>query len=377
LIEGEYMQLSILLPTHRSGLLACSRIAQACSWAAPNIEVIIRDNSGDSKKRELLTQFDRDHCNIILADPCDPGTNFSEALRLAKGEFVFFLADDDFCFDHAIASLSAIIERFEKDPSVVGITGAYVAEASQGSSILSYQNVEAGDVATRVTGFLSYCGPNVLYYSPVRREIVQRVFAFMNAMPCTFSFHDQIICLLYLLNGKFIKLNRLLYLYDTGVWEKPESAQKLDVDFYLQSGLDPAINVVHWFLCGFEGAVLVRNANLFPDHSLAQRQVVADLWFSAMFRRFQSSTRLTFGSGFVGQAEKLRAKLLLTTGRLLFQDQLEEICNFIALFSQDKAKSYRDFWDAVINRREPALDGAAFQVANAISQTNANMSLAK
>ena len=30
-------------------------------------------------------------------------TNFSEILRLAKGEFVFLLADDDFCFDHAIA----------------------------------------------------------------------------------------------------------------------------------------------------------------------------------------------------------------------------------------------------------------------------------
>ncbi len=82
----------------------------------------------------------------------------------------------------------------------------------------------------------------------------------MNALPFYLSFHDQIICLLYLLNGKFVRLNRLLYLYDVGVWEAGNSAQKRDVDFYEGAGLDPAINKLHWFLCGFEGAVLVRNA---------------------------------------------------------------------------------------------------------------------
>ena len=78
--------------------------------------------------------------------------------------------------------------------------------------------------------------------------------------------------MLYLLNGKFVRLNRLLYLYDVGVWEAADTAQKRDVDFYEDAGLDPAINKLHWFLCGFEGAVLVRNSNIFPDYPLAQRQ---------------------------------------------------------------------------------------------------------
>ena len=55
------MQLSILIPTHRNDLLACSRIAQACSWAGPKLEVIVRDNSGNAEKRNLLAQFKRDH----------------------------------------------------------------------------------------------------------------------------------------------------------------------------------------------------------------------------------------------------------------------------------------------------------------------------
>ena len=347
------MQLSILVATNRNGLLACSKIAQACSWAGPNLEVIVRDNSGDAQKRTLLPHFRRDNCNIIIADPCDGLTNLSECLRLVKGEFVFLLADDDFCFDHAIASLPSVLAECRTDPSVVGVTGAYVVEGSQGSSIVSYQNLDTNDVVARVEGYLSYSGPNVLSYAPIRREIMQSVFALMNALPFYFSFHDQITCLLYLLNGKFVRLSRLLYLYDVGVWEVGNSAQKRDVDFYEGAGLDPAINKLHWFLCGFEGAVLVRNANIFPDYPLAQRQLIADRWFSAMFMRFKGHPRLTFNSQFTGAADKLRAKLLTSTGQLSFHDMLEEICGLIALFSEDKAQCYRDFWQAVLNKQTP------------------------
>ncbi len=347
------MQLSILLTTNRTGLLACSRIAQACSWASPEIEVIVRDNSGDAQKREFLALCRRDNCNIVIAEPCDMRTNFSEIFRLAKGEFVFIIADDDFCFDHAIASLPAVLGQCSKDPSVAGVTGAYAVEGSQGTSIASYQNAESDDVEARVNGYLSYSGPNVFLYAPMRREIVQRVYGIIHAMPALFSFHDQVMALLYLLNGKFVRLKRLLYLYDVGVWEVGNTAQKRDVDFYTSAGFDPAINKLHWFLCGFEGAVLVRNSNLFPDYPLAQRQVIADRWFSMMFMRFKGHTRLTFESRFTGEADRLYAKLLTSTGQLSFQGMLAEICGLIALFSKDNAQRYHDFWNAEINRRKP------------------------
>jgi hypothetical protein len=347
------MQLSILLATNRTGLLAFSRIAQACSWASPEIEVIVRDNSGDAQKREFLALCRRDYCNIIIAEPCDMRTNFAETFRLAKGDFVFVLADDDFCFDQAIASLPDVIAQCSKDPTVAGVTGAYAVEASQGTSIASYQNAESDDVEARVNGYLSYSGPNVFLYAPMRREIVQRVFGFIHSMPALFSFHDQVMSLLYLLSGKFVRLKRLLYLYDVGVWEVGNTAQKRDVDFYTSAGLDPAINKLHWFLCGFEGAVLVRNSNLFPDYLLAQRQIIADRWFSMMFMRFKGHARLTFESRFTGEADKLYAKLLTSTGQLSFQGMLAEICGLIALFSKDNAQRYHDFWDAEINRRKP------------------------
>lgn len=348
------MQLSILLATNRKGLLACSRIAQACSWASPDIEVIVRDNSGDAQKREFLDLCRRDHCKIIVAEPCDMRKNYSETLRQAKGDFVFVLADDDFCFDHAIPAISKIIDQFGSDSSVVGVTGAYAIETSQRSAIVTYPNIESDDVAARVSGFLSFAGPNIMHYAPIRRQVVERIFAFINAMPAPFSFHDQIFSLLYLLNGKFVRLNRLLYQYDIGDWERPDSSQKRDIDFYTEAGLDPAVNVLHWFLCGFEGAVLVRNASLFPELPAAKRQGITDFWFSLMFDRFKNDARTTLDSRFAGQAGKVREKLLQSTGRLLFPDMLKELRDFIALFSADRANAYYDFWDAMINKGEPA-----------------------
>lgn len=360
------MQISVLIGTNRSGLSACARIAQACSWASPNIEVIVRDNSGNDGKRELLARMRREHCNIILAEPCDALTNFSEILRLARGDFIFLAADDDFLFDHAIAALPPLIDGFGGDPSIAGITGGYLVESGQfGSSIMTYQDAESDDVTARVAGYLGNGGPNILHYAPVRRHIVQGVFAFMNSLPFYFSFHDQVVSLLYLLNGKLVRLKRLLYGYDLGVWQSPETAQQRDLDYYRDAGLDPAINKLHWFLCGFEGAALARNGHVFPDHPQAQRQAIADRWFSAMFHRFKSQPRLAGDSAFAGAADRLCAKLQAPAAQLSFQNMLMEIAGLIALSSPDKAQRYYDFWAAAIEGRArvPAVAAAEPRVA--------------
>jgi hypothetical protein len=347
------VQLSVLLPTNRHGPVALSRIAQVCSWAGPAIEVVVRDNSGNAEKRKLLEHFRREHCTIVSVDPCEPLENYSEILRLARGEFIFCVADDDQCFDRAIEALPAIIDRFGKDPAVAGVTGAYALETSQGTSIVNYKGVDSDNPATRVAGFLAYQGPNMLFYSVLRRSLAERILVFMKSIPVYLSFHDQILCLLYLLNGKFVGLQRLFYVYDVGVWEVPESAQKRDVDFYANAGLDPVINKLHWLLCGFEGATLVMNSDIFPGYPAAQRQPIADLWFSTMFARFRGQPRLTFDSRFAGDGERLCAKLQASTGQLSFHGMLTEISSFMALFSKDSAQRYFDFWDAVLNRRTP------------------------
>lgn len=348
------MQLSVLLPTYRSDLRAISRISHACSWAGPSIEVLVRDNSGNAEKRAQIAHFQRDNCTIISVDPCEPRENYSELLRLAKGEFVFCLGDDDLFFDRAIEALVARIGQLGNDPGTVGLTGAYLIESSNGSALANYQEIDSDDVTARVRAYLNHNAANVLMYSPQRRSVVEKVFRFIAAMPFSFSYHDQVSCLLYLLNGKFVKLPNVLYGYDVGPWEDMQSAQRQDAGFYQAAGLDPAINKLHWFLCGFEGAVLLRNSDIFPDYSMAQRQAMTDQWFSVMFMRFLNNPRLTFESRFTSEAEKLCEKLRASQGRLSFQDMLADISRFMALFSQEKAQAYFGFWNEAMNRRNPA-----------------------
>jgi hypothetical protein len=353
------VQLSIILPTHRHDLLALSRIAQVCSWASPKIQVIVRDNSGNAQKREMLKQIKRDNCTVISVDECQPRENFVESLRLAEGEFVFLLADDDMCFDRAVAALPGIIDRIAGDPSFVGIAGPYVVEASSGSVVINYKNIDAADPAARVAGYLTETGPNVLFYAVLRRETVKRMINFLEGLPIFCSFHDQVLNLLYLLNGRYQLLPRIFYLYDYGEWETTESAQKRDLEFYTGSGLDPAINQLHWLLCAFEGAVLALHSDAFPAHPPAQRQAIANLWFSTMFARFKGSKRLTFGSKQAAEVEAACLKLQGMAGSVTFEIMLTEICAVLKTFSEDKARDYFDYWDATLKRRRPPVRAAA------------------
>ena len=347
------MKLSILLPTHRSGLLTCSRIAQACSWAGPEIEVIVRDNSGDAGKRELLAKFARENCHIITVAPCEANENFSEALRQATGEFVFMMADDDASFDHAIGDMPGVIAQIGTDMSYVGITGTYAIEKSQGTLLAAYRDVDSGGAIARVAGYLNFPGPNVLFYSVLRRELVNRVFSFMNTMPFAFSFHDQILSVLYLASGKFFCVQRLIYLYDLGDWELRGSSQQRDLHFYKNAGLDPAINRLHWLLCGFEGASIIMHSDILGFLKPAQRQPIADLWFSTMFNRFNRDNRTAFDSPLTQEADRLCCKLRSPTGQLTFEYILAEIGAFIALSSKTAAQDYFDFWGAIISKSQP------------------------
>jgi hypothetical protein len=193
----------------------------------------------------------------------------------------------------------------------------------------------------------------MLFYSALRRGVAERILYFMKAMPVYLSFHDQILCLLYLLNGKYIRLQRLFYIYDIGVWAAAESAQKRDIDFYTAAGLDPAANKLQWLLCGFEGAALIMNSTGSSDYSSAQRQVIADQWFAVMFSRFKHNSRMTYESPFTDEAAKLCTKIATSTGQLSFEKILTDVSGFFALFSKQRAHAYFEFWNAVLNKRLP------------------------
>jgi hypothetical protein len=348
-------RLSILVPTHRDDLPSYARILQACSCAGPDVEVVIRDNSGSAEKRGRLERVRQENCNIAFAPACGRRENYLETLRLAKGEFALFFADDDFCFERTVAALPEIIAGIAGDASVAGISGIWTLESVHRSAVMNFQNLEHSDPATRVADYLSYKGPNVLFYSVVRRRLFQKSLELIASMPFALPFHERLACLYWLTSGKFIKIKRLLYLYECGEAETAERPVK-DAVFYAAAGLDPALDRLHWFLCGFEGAALVKSAAVIPGYTDAQRQAVADRWFAVMFQRFRAGGRPNFESRLGGEADRLCERLKASAGRFSFQDMLNDVCNFIALSSKDAASRYHDFWMPILARRNAAAE---------------------
>ncbi len=352
------IRLSIIMPSNRDNLTAVSRIVQACSWAGPEIEVIIRDNSGSASKRQLLAQIARENCHLITADPCDAQENASKALARAQGEFVLLVCDDDACFDRAIADIPARLEAVGGDQSVVGIIGVVVLENSKRSSVVAYRDMDSSDALTRVSAWLAAKIPPVLLFSPVRRDVLNWVTETIQAKPFKFSFDDQICSVLYLLRGKFAALDRLLYVYDQGNWEEHGTAQAEDLKWYKAASLDPAINKLHWLLCAFEGAVLIRTVALTLDLAPNVRQQIADVWFTTMFLRFMAHPRDDGGSPLAGEAEKLCVKWKAASGQLAFEPILADICEFMALTSPPHAMAYLKYWaDLLSAKRIPQFDG--------------------
>jgi glycosyltransferase involved in cell wall biosynthesis len=338
------MRLSILMPSHRDDRTAISRIAQACSWAGPEVEIIVRDNSQKPGKRKLIEPFQADNFRVVFAEECPAYDNAMQALTLARGDFVFYVADDDTSLDRGIAAMAAAAETFADDPSVVGITGAYVVEEQRGSIFIKYPDVDSPDVVTRSFGYIGVQGPNLLFYSAFRRTMIQDCWRFLTESPFAFPFHDQILSLLHLLAGRFVDIGRLMVAYDNMNWESAAKAAESETGYYAAAGMDPAFGRLSWLLCAFEGAWLTLYSRYGAGCSLEQRQAIATRWFQVMFARFAGDNRGNFGSSLGPQADLLCQKWRGLYPNFDLQVLLTDITDFIALHSPEKAQLYRDFW---------------------------------
>jgi hypothetical protein len=338
------MYLSIIMPSHRDDWTAISRIAQVCSWAGPNVEVIVRDNSEKPGKRRLVERFQAENFRIVFAEECSAHDNGMQALALARGEFVFLVADDDTCLDRGIAAVVAAAETFADDASVAGITGAYVVEEERGSIFIKYPDVDSRDVVTRSFGYIGLQGPNLLFYSALRRTMLQSCWRFLEETPFVFPFHDQVLSLAHLLAGRFVDIGRLMVAYDNMNWENVEKAAESEKAHYAAAGMDPAIGRLSWLLCAFEGAWLTLYSRYGAGHTLEQRQAIAIRWFQVMFARFAGDNRGNLGSSLGPQADLLCQKWRGLYPNFDLQVLLTDITDFIALHSPEKARLYRDFW---------------------------------
>ena len=343
------IRLSIVIPSSERDLASCSRAMQACSFAGPRVEVIVRDQSGNPAKADFLRTIKQDNFNLTTVSPGDVPGDWTEGLATARGDFVLVVAEDDVLFDRAMTMLPGVLESVAADASVIGIAAPSLIETPLGAEAFAYPNIDADDPLVRLSGYLSVERPNLLLLSPVRRTTIVWALDTLRQRPLAFPFDDHLSSMLHLVAGKVARMTRLMHVHDA---VNADAVRGAEASFYKRSHLDPAINKLNWFLCGFEGATLIRHAGLPSVYSPQQRQAMADLWFSAMLSRFKAQPREAFGSPLTGEADKMCAHLRDTAGRLSFADMLADICQFLALSSQENALKYFAFWSALLGLRQ-------------------------
>ena len=337
------VKLSIVMPTNRTGLSAWARILDACSCANDQVEVIVRDNSGDPKKADAISRLSGKNCRILVAEPCGPAENSEKAAGLARGDFIFFVADDDILPQLATSPILETIDRYSQDRSVSGITGDYVIEWSRKTTLLRYPPLDAPAALQRIAPFLG-ARLNVFFYSVVRRQLIQdALLSFARSLPFQFVFMDWLVALMYLASGRFVGIERALYHPDITNWDS-EASFRICLRSYHQCGLDGSALRLQCLLQAFEGAKIVLGKypgiHLSPD----ERQAVAALWFRHWHAEFCKSLDWTDpASRFDQQALALCRKWSQITD-ISLEPLLTDLAGYFSLSNPEGAQKYFNFW---------------------------------
>ena len=330
----------------------------AGSWASDRVETILRDNSGSAEKRKILSVAKRPNFKISFAEPCDINTNFLEAFREARGDFVLFLGDDDAAFDRGIAAIAqAAADHAQDGVCRPGITGAYVFEDFQASKVAAYQDINSPDVRTRLGGFLSYDGPNLIFYSAVRRDLILKVWEFVTAHPFRFPFHDQLFrCFTCCLGASSPWAGWYVFT------RTPTGRSRRALMRATRRSMRPLWNgsgnsmaaVGHLRLRGRESYII--HSSFGARHAPEQRQAVANAWFATMFGRFVREPIVPSNSPLHPAAADLAQRWKGRHPDFSLEILLEEICGFIGLFSRDKAEAYHAYWTGILQSAPSQLD---------------------
>ena len=340
------MELSVVMPSNRTGLSAYARILDACACADENIEVVVRDNSGSQEKSEFLSRIVRENCNIVVADPCNAIENSQAALSLAQGDFAIFAGDDDVLAQASLRLVADLTAQFRTDLSVAGITGEYIVKGSAKTRLFHYPPLDSASASQRVANYLEGLAPNLIVYSAIRSQLVTRITSFCRTLPFCFSFLDQLVAMMYLASGKFVSIDRLLYQYDTSNWDTCERAIQSDLRYYYDCGLDGSVLRLHWLICGLEGAKIVLGKYPGIDLSPDERQAVALRWFSTNYQRFvlggmcRSDPSSRFDRHAIALCQKWKQISAISLDQLLM-----DLVGLFALSNLEGACKYFDFWN--------------------------------
>jgi glycosyltransferase involved in cell wall biosynthesis len=341
------MKISLIIPTNRISYSAIARVFEAVALDPDKFEVIVRDNSENEEKRAILETITSPICRVSMVPNRGPYENLTAAFREASGDFVFFLADDDWISARGLNQLHSLALQSAADRSVVCLTGAYLIDTSSGTGFLQYKGLDSYEPTKRLASYLEANATNVLYYSAVKRELATFCFTFMASLPYKFSYIDQLVSIFYLALGRVLQVDRVVYQYDLGDWETAEGSLSKDKASYVAAGLPAEFDRLHWLFCALEGAFLL-NSQVLAQKVNYDRTPLAEMWFDTLFNRFKLHDRgSAYSDGAINSsAIKLRNKCL-SSPRVDKNELLLDICDVLEISDKAGAERYFGFWSTL------------------------------
>ncbi|MDH3326110.1 MAG: glycosyltransferase [Gammaproteobacteria bacterium] len=154
------VDISICIPTHNRASLLKKCLSHLLTFSSVNFEIILGDNASSDNTNEVVSQFSnrfthftyhRHDINIGFA------RNMDSILRLAGGEYIYILSDDDMIFENALVLMKNILDA---NPTAVSVSGQYLSseetkiglnETYEDSQLLLFKQ---GDFIDLVNNFL-------------------------------------------------------------------------------------------------------------------------------------------------------------------------------------------------------------------------------
>jgi hypothetical protein len=309
-----------------------------------DVEVIIRDNSGNGQKREFLSHIHENNCRIIFADECSLAENQRHLLQEAKGDFVLVVADDGFANSHAMPSLLDKIEEIHDNSSIVGVTGVFIIDDTSRSRFVCFNKFNASTALERFQAFFKETNYSTFQHSPFRGHVLKDVWKFMSTLPAYLSYHDGLMNCLLLMNGQLSYVEQFIYQANNTDAATVDLRLKKDAQSYRKAGLDTSGVRLHWLIAAFEGAQTFNSKYLGTSLPQEQRRALGALWFAHCFPSFlETSHRQADNAKFDLQAMRIADKWRAAKEAKL-PELLTDIAEYYALSSPDFARCYFDFW---------------------------------
>ncbi len=341
------MKISIVLPSNRISNAALARIFELGSLDPARFEVIVRDNSGNARKRQALESLEGSAIKPTFVAGAGPFENVIASVRAATGEYIFPFADDDWLFARGLTSLYELALAQLTDANVAAITGVYLVESSRGCGPFSYEGIAEAQPIDRLRAFLNANVANYLYYSALKASVARFCFDLLEVIPAHFSFHDQLLSLSYLAHGTVPRVQRLLYCYDIGEWETMEATLSKDRSMYAKAGLPKEIDRLHWLLCGLEGALLMRSARIKASSGRVCSDL-GDLWFQFMFGRFVHQDRENgLEETPLGESTRQVRQKWVDAQSVDFSELLMDVTETFEIANQPLGDAYFKFWSSL------------------------------